>query len=99
MSKLLYKKKKGLRIKKRFYSVTIGGNIGLWFSCKDNKIKTIEECRKDGEGYSSHSNKPIRSIKAFRRFIKNNINDIPIGASFILLNTWVGYDVIYIKFK
>ena len=54
--KLKFKKQKGKRIKTSYFR-DITTYSDLWFSDLDNKLKSHEECKKDGKGFSSHSNK------------------------------------------
>lgn len=97
--KLEYKAKKRSRIKSHgFHSITTSG-LGYWFSDKDGKLKTTDECIADGEGYSSHAKSRCHSVKAFIRFINKNKADLPIAHSFILASRYIGHDVSWTKTK
>lgn len=96
MAKLIYERPKRGRIKYGFRDVTTF-EVDLYFSVKDGKLKSQQECINDGKGYSTHSRKKVRTIRAFRRFIKKHKDELPKGGEFILCSRWIGHNVTYKK--
>ena len=101
MSKLIYQQHKGKRIKTSGFNmgVEVNGDINLWFSSLDFKLKDIDECRKDGVNFCNHSYESPQSVKAFKRFIHKHKDELPIGCSFTLISKWSKYNVSWTKYK
>lgn len=103
MHKLIYEHSKGNRVKTSgFYTVGLTHpEESLWFSTDGNKIKPFgicrEECEKYKISYSNHSLIKVRSVKAFKRFIRLHFNEIPSGTKVTLISKWVNCAVSYTK--
>ncbi len=99
--KLKYEAQRGNRIKTRYFRTVLVDCVplNLWFSHKDNKLKTIDACKLDKEGYSNTLSVPVRSVKAFRRFVARHHNELTVGGKFILLSRYIGYSVSYTRRK
>jgi hypothetical protein len=86
---LKYNAKKGQRIKYGYMGFTtfdMSVNDGFWYYNKTLK-KWEENMVNENCAYSSHA--PCKSVKAFKRKLKN----APRGVTFILVSRWVGHDV------
>ena len=82
--KLKYKAQKRSRIKTRFIGFTTF-EYDWWFYYSTNRWEFNSDTK---GGFSSHQK--CRSIKAFRRMLKN----CPKGVEFILCSRYVGHDII-----
>lgn len=80
--KLIYPQKKGERIKSQMNGIECFKNI-VW----DFELKVWVEITSEGNLFSSHA--PCKSVRAFRRMLKN----APKGVLFRLRNKYVGCDV------
>ena len=101
--KIIFNQPKGKRIcgghvkyhKKRipFYLYAICGDFNYWWSKEINKWVFVDEDGFDiNKPYSSNSCE-IRSIKAFKRRLKQWSKYMPKGTEFELVSSFGGYDV------
>lgn len=89
--KLLYDQIKGRRTKSRgFYSVTTFG--GYWWVYGHDKWMKNEDIPQTHQGLSSHFN-GCRSVRAFRRRLRQWSLYLPKGVQFILVSRWGRNDV------
>lgn len=85
-----YEQKKGRRIKRfGFYAVT-PSNPSWWWS--DERSRWTHAGDYDGGGRSSHF-VGVRSVRAFRRRMRQWRRYLPPGVRMTLVSTWQGYEV------
>lgn len=89
--KLKHCQPKNSRINYGFRGVTVESL--LWFSEEDYKLKPYEQCKK-GFMISSLSFEHVRTVKAFKRWIKKH-KEIPKGTVLTLCSHWVNNDVYF----
>ena len=89
--KLKHSQSKRSRINYGFRGVTTDSY--LWFSEEDYKLKPYEECKKEFL-ISSVSFESVKTVKAFKRWIKKH-KEIPKGTILKLCSHWVNCDVYF----
>ena len=81
------------RINRYFTHVTTFTN--LWCSKKDGKWWDNTNAIKlfDGVGSCNYSIKPVKTLRAFRRYLKKHSKYLPKGTEFILVSKYCNYDI------
>lgn len=86
--KIKYNKLKSQRINYNFINV-ICNNQEYWWSYKQKRWDKPENI----QGEFSNSSCPVKTVKAFKRRLREWSQYMPKGTKFILVSRWAGYDV------
>jgi len=87
-----YKQHKGKRIKSSgYWCVTT--DISAWFDNVTNQWYQLNESGEFVNDSSSHS-MPVRSLRAFRRRLKQWQGQLPKGTEMILVSHYIGHEIV-----
>lgn len=86
--KIKYEAPKTLRIKNYGFIWVVCNAVGYWWSEYDKKWMPLSDIK--GECCNTFR---VKSVKAFKRRLKEWSKYMPKGTKFILVSRWVGYDV------